>query len=338
MHTFIDDLEPRQLFASLTPGVTYATSLTSASKEKNWTINLVAGRNVTLAAGDLSGGALQTELSLIGPNNTVLKTSTGSVGSFINTTAPTTGTYRVRLRDVGSNDFGNVNITAFYYASSITDSDDAFAAASGRRFAATIGPGDLDVWTLTAAKGQFLSVGATENSAGSALDVGVLVIGPDGKIVKSAENTKGVKLDIPSAAAGNYYAVVYEPGANTTGRYGITFGRVPGAQYTGDPDTQTPLTNGVTRTGDMPGGDYDIFGINLTAGQTFTATLTRGSTGSLDPELLLIDPTGKLVKTTFGTTGTTLTFKINTTGQWWLFARDHEGDDGGKYTIKYTAV
>ncbi len=325
------------MFATLTPGVTWPTALTVASSQKNWSIDLVAGQNVTLAAGDLSGTALQTELILISPTNKAMRRSVGENGSFISHNVPVTGTYRVRVRDLGRDHFGSVQVTAFFHVPTITDSDDAFSAESGRRRAADIGPGDLDVWTLTAQEGQFLSVHAAENNPGSAADIGVLIVGPDGKVVSGAEHPEGVKLDIPNAKAGNYYAIVYEAGANDSGRYGITFGRVPGTQYPGDPDTATPLQNGVTRTGDMPGGDYDIFGINLTAGQSFSATLTRTSGSQLNPELLLIDPTGKLVKTTSGDTTTTLTHNINITGEWWLFARDRDANAGGQFTIVYTA-
>lgn len=332
----IDTLEPRRMLASLASGVTWPTVLSARSSQKNWTIELVAGQNLTLAAGDVDSGAIQTELILIAPNNKALRRSVGENGSFISYNAPVSGTYRVRVRDVGRNDFGNVQVTAFYYQPSITDSDDAFVAESGRRRPATIEPGDLDVWTLTSAQGQFLSVHAAENTTGSSVDIGMLIIGPDGKVVTGGENERGVKLDIPNARSGNYYAVVYEAAADDSGRYGITFGRVPGEQYSGDPDTNTPLQNGVTRTGDMPAGDYDIWGINLSSGNSFSATLSR-SGGSLNPELLLIDPTGQLVKSTNGNTSTTLTYSITTSGTWWLLGRDRDANSGGAFTILYSA-
>lgn len=332
----IDALEPRKYFATLTPAETYATSLKTTGAQKNWTIPLVAGQNVTLAAGDRSASALQTELILIGPTGKVYRRSVGEEGSFISLNVPVSGNWRVRLRDLDRNDTGSVQVTAFYYAPTIVDGDDAFNAESGRRRAATVDIGDLDVWTISAAQGQFLSVLATENTAGAAADIGVLVIGPDGKVVTGAEHEQGVKIDIPSSKAGNYYAVVYEAGANdANARYGISFARAPGAQYGGDPDTIDPLQPGVTRTGDLPGGDMDIFPVTLTAGQNFSASLVRAA-GSLDPELLLISPAGQVVKTTNGTTSTLLTQAISTTGTYWIVARDREGDDGGPYALTYT--
>lgn len=332
---FVEPLESRQLFATLTSAETWPTVLSVNSSQKNWTIDLNVGQNVTLAAGDMDGGAISTELILIGPNNKAIRRSVGEVGSFISYNAPVTGTYRVRVRDVGRNDFGNVQVTAFKHVPNLTDSDDAFVAESGRRRPATIEQGDLDVWTLTAQQDQFLSVHLAKNP-GMTIDVGVLVIGPDGKVVTGGESAQGVKIDLPRAQAGTYYAVVYEAGADNAGRYGITFARTPGPQYAGDPDTATPLTSGVSRAGDMPPGDYDIWGINLSAGNSFSATLTQNGAG-LNPELLLIDPVGNPVATTNGATTTTLNYSITSSGTWWLLGRDREADTGGLFTIVYTA-
>ncbi len=336
IHTLIDTLEPRTLFAAtLTPAVTYETSLKTSGAQKNWAIPLVAGQNITLSAGDTSGTALQTELILIGPTGKVFRRSVGQTGSFISLNVPITGEWRVRLRDVGRDDTGSVKVTAFFYAPTITDSDDAFVAESGRRRAATIEPGDLDVWTITASQGQFLSALATENTAGDPLDIGVLIIGPNGTVVDGGEDERGVKVDIASSSAGNYYAVVYEAGADNAGRYGISFARAPGEQYAGDPDTIDPLQSGVPRTGDLPGGDTDVFVAAVTAGQTITTALT-GTTGSLDPEILLINPSGQVVATTHGVGTTTLTYNVPTGGNYWIVTRDREADDGGQYSLTYT--
>jgi hypothetical protein len=284
----------------------------------------------------MDGGAIETELILIGPNNKAIRRSVGEVGSFISYNAPVTGTYRVRVRDVGRNDFGNVQVTAFKHVPSLTDSDDAFVAESGRRRPATIEQGDLDVWTLTAQQGQFLSIIATRHDNEPNLDVGVLLIGPDGKVVTGGEAAGGVKFDLPNAQSGTYYAVVYEAGADSDGRYGFSFARVPGSQYPGDPDTATPLVSGVSRAGDMPTGDYDVWGIDLSSGNNFSATMAQSGAG-LNPELVLIDPAGNPVATTNGSTTTTLNYTITSTGTWWLLGRDREADTGGLFTIIYTA-
>lgn len=333
--SIIDSLEPRQLFAALTPGQTLTTSITAVGQTKTWTLPLVAGRQVTVSAGDTGSTSFAPELSLLDPNGKVVATSSGDKGAFLTTAALVSGTYTVRLRDVSNDQIGSARVTAFAYAATITDSDDAYTAESGRRRASTIQPGDLDVWTINASDSQFLSVLATENTVGASIGVGIQVIGPDGKLISQKTSTKGAKIDVAGSKSGKYYAVIFEPGSDATGRYGISFAQTSALQYIGDPDTATPLPAGTTRNGDLPGGDMDVFAINLSAGQSITATLAR-TTGSLDPEMLLVDSSGNIVASVNGSPSATLNATASTSGTYYLILRDREADDGGQYTINYS--
>ena len=323
------------MFASLTAGQTVMTSVSTSATTKNWTLPLKAGQAYAVAVGDTGTSSFATELTLIGPDGKTVITTSGDKGAFVNRTAAVTGNYTVRVRDVGQNQSATVRVTAFYTGStSVTDSDDATTAQSGRRTPATIQPGDLDVWKINGKAGQFLSVVATENNVGSPLDVGVLLVGPDGRAIVTKTSETGIKIDQSSIKTGTYYAVVFENGANDTGRYGISFGQTPGTQYSGDPDTQSPLVNGGTRNGDLPGGDIDIWQVSATAGRKFSLSITR-STGSLDPELLLIDPSGKVVASANGSTSASLNYTALTSGTYSILARDREADDGGRFNLTY---
>ena len=332
----IDVLEPRRLFAGLTAGVTATSSITTSASTKNWTVSLKAGQAIVVAVGDTGTTPFAPELALIGPDGKTMTTTSGDKGAFLSKTAATSGTYTVRVRDVGQNQSGSIKVTAFYTGSTaVTDSDDAFTAQSGRRFAATIEPGDLDVWKVDGKAGQFLSVVATENKVGDPVDPGVMLVGPDGKIVTTKTSETGIKIDQASIKTGTYYAVVFESGADNTARYGISFGQTPGVQTTEDPDTQKILTSGETRTGDLPGGDIDLFQVSLTAGGKISLTVARGSTGSLDPELLVIDPTGKVVASANGSSTASVTYTTLTSGTFSFLLRDRESDDGGQYKLTY---
>lgn len=332
----IEALEGRQLFAALTAGQTVTTSVTTSSTTKNWTIPLRAGQAYAVAVGDTGTSSFATELIILGPDGKTVTTTSGDRGAFVSRTAFVSGNYTVRVRDVGQNQSATVRVTAFYTSSqSVVDSDDAYTAQSGRRTPATIQPGDLDVWKINGRAGQFLSVVATENTANSALDVGVLLVGPDGKAITTKTSEKGIKIDQASIKTGSYYAVVFESGANDTGRYGISFGQTPGTQYSGDPDTNTPLSSGKTRNGDLPGGDIDVWQVSAAKGKRISLTLAR-TTGSLDPELLLIDPTGRVVASANGSSTTSLSYITQTSGTFSILARDREADDGGFYKLTYT--
>lgn len=334
----VDSLESRHLFDSLTPGVTVATAVTASRSQKNWSINLIAGQAIIVAAGESTASAFEPQLILITPNHKAMARSVGDSGAFISKVAPVTGTYVVRIRDTDGTHVSGVTVTAAFTGSSpIIDSDDAGTEQSGRRFAASISPGDLDVWRIPASGKQFLSVVANENANGSSVGIGVAILGPDGVGVTAKESETGFAIDVPNVKAGNYYAVAYENGVNASGRYGIAFGLTPGVQTTEDPDTQTPLVSGATRTGDLPSGDIDLFQQSLAAGKTLKVSLARNGS-SVTPAILLIDPNGNQVATTSGTSTTTLTYKTTIAGTYSILTRNRDADTGGSYKLTYTVA
>lgn len=334
----VDVLESRRHLDSLTAGVTVATAITAGRSQKNWSINLVAGQAIIVAGGETGSSAFQPQLILITPKHKAMARSVGTSGAFISKVAPITGTYVVRIRDTDGTHLSGVTVTAAFTSSTpITDGDDAGTEQSGRRFAVSISPGDLDVWRIPASGKQFLSVVANENSNGSSVGIGVAILGPDGAGVTAKESESGFAIDVPSVKAGNYYAVAYENGANASGRYGIAFGLTPGAQTTEDPDTQTPLVSGATRTGDLPSGDIDLFQQSLGANKTVKVTLARNGS-SVTPAILLIDPNGNQVATTSGTSTATLTYKTTIAGTYSILTRNRDASTGGSYKLTYTVA
>src|SRR5947207_1235388 len=80
-------------------------------------------------------------------------------------------------------------------------------ADSGRRRAAGLEPGDLDVWTINTTKGQYISAVATENNPGSALNIGMLMIAPNGTIVGEKTSPTGLTIQTThdQTVTGKYY-------------------------------------------------------------------------------------------------------------------------------------
>jgi hypothetical protein len=333
-----DSLEPRRLFSTaLTSGVNVTGSISTKTEVDSYTISLNAGQTMVVALGEAKSSSYDPWIEVRDPNGKPIKSTFSEVGVFFKLSAPLKGTYTLRVADSGKNDMGSYLLTVFKPGGTMNYGEEGAEGESGRRRAASISAGDLDIWTLKTTKGQFDAITLTENSAGSALDPGVIIFNPDGTIFADQNNEKGLTIEIPhdKTKAGTYTFVVYEAGANDSGRYGISFARLPGAQYTGDPDTITALKPGEKRNGDLPGGDFDIFAIPITAGQKISATLSR-STGSLDPMLVLFGPDGSKITSANGSTSATINATASTTGTYWLLLRDRESDDGGRYDVKYT--
>lgn len=334
----VDALEPRRLFDTLTPGVSVETAVTAARPNKNWTIDLVAGQAIYVAAGETTASAFQTQLILIAPTRKAIARGVGDSGAFVGKVAPVSGTYIVRVRDTAGTNRSGVTLTAFYTGPApAVDSDDAGVVESGRRYATSISPGDLDVWRIDAEDGQFLSIVGNENSNASPVGIGVAVIGPDGAGVTAAENDTGFILDVPEVRSGTYYAVVFEPGANASGRYGISFGLTPGVQYDGDPDTQQPLVSGTPRNGDLPSGDVDVFQVSVNRRQRINLTLARNG-GAFQPAIQLIDPNGDPVAFTDGTSTASLSYRTLLSGTYSILARNRGPGTGGLYRLSYSVT
>jgi len=331
----IESLEPRRLFAVLASGVTLESSIASTSEIDTHTISLTAGQILVVALGENDGQALDPQVQLKDPSGGTVRTDSGEVGVYYRITAAATGTYQLLISDAGSNNTGNYQLTVFRPGAQGVGEEGA-NVESGRRRAGTAEAGDLDVWTIDATAGQYVGMIVTENSVGNAVDIGMLVFAPDGSLVSEKTSETGVQLDITAdqTVTGTYRVVIFEPGANDSQRYGISFGQFPGMQYAGDPDTLSPLLNGVSRNGDAPGADFDIWPIYIEEGSTFDVTVTR-DTGSIDPELIFFAPDSSIIKSANGSTSATLSSAATISGTHWLLLRDREADDGGRYDIEY---
>jgi Ca2+-binding RTX toxin-like protein len=333
----VDVLEPRRLFTALTPGLSVTGTIATPSQVDTYTVPVTAGQTLVVALGETVTTAFDPQVQLIDPNGTPVRTDSNEIGVFYTTTATTTGTYTLKISDAGSNDTGSYQLTVFTPTPNFSYGEEGAEAESGRRRAATIGPGDLDVWTITTNAGQFISAEIAANTTGENINLGGILFAPDGSIVGQETSHTGLSIDVNHATtqSGTYFFVVYEPDANLTGRYGVTFARLPGKQATEDPDTNHPLANNETRDGQLPAGDFDIFSIPVNEGSTFAATLTRTS-GNLQPELQLFNPDGSLVTSNNGATTTTINSTAGITGTYWLLARDRTSGGGGNYSIKYS--
>ena len=331
----IERLEFRCLFDALTSGVTLNGSIASTGEVDTHSISVSAGQTLVVALGENEGQALDPQVELRSPNGGVIRTDSGEAGTYYHVTAPATGTYQLLISDAGSNDTGSYQLTVFRPGTQGTGEEGA-DSQSGRRRTGTIEAGDLDVWTIQATRGQYLGAIVAENKVGDAVDIGMLVFAPDGSLVTEKTSELGVQHDIlaSESTSGTYRVVIFEPGANDSGRYGISFGQFPGAQYAGDPDTLNRLQNGESRNGDAPSADFDIWPIYIDEGSTFSVTATR-ATGSLDPELIFFAPDSSVISTANGATVATINATATVSGTHWLLLRDREADDGGRYDIQY---
>lgn len=327
MRRMIDPLERRQLLADLTSGVSI-TGTVNGSQMQTYTFQGKEDYVVIAVAGDLDGGAFSPAIDLLDANNAVLKAETGSNQAYLRHVIPANGTYKLRVRDAILTNSGSYKLTMFTAGTQGNDDDSSTGAiASGRRIANTVGPGDLDIYTVNMTIGSMFSAIATENNSGHALALGMDIVTPSGVFLTGSTNEKGVGFDTLATENGNYYVIVRSNSA-ALGTYGYTNARVPGSQYESDPD-YGQLTSGQAKSGDMPRGDIDVFYFYAEPGTSISATMARGSGSGLDAYLMLYLPSGELLTAAEDTVSETATYG----GTYWIVARDFEADDGGTYSI-----
>src|SRR5689334_8415866 len=168
----VDVLEPRRLFAALTPGLSVSSTIAAASEVDTYTLNVTAGKTLVVALGETTTAAFDPQVQLRDPTGAVVRTDSNEVGVFYSVTAAKSGTYELRVSDAGANDTGGYTLTAFTPGSNFSYGEEGAEAESGRRRAAGVGPGDLDVWTIDTQKGQYIATEVTENKPGDPVQLG----------------------------------------------------------------------------------------------------------------------------------------------------------------------
>lgn len=345
-------LESRRLLAAspLISGKSVEANISEVGQVDQYTITVQPNQRYMIAAvGKTSGGSsFSVKGQIVPPSGSDESTTTftGNIGRALDGgSGPQT--YTIRIFDDGSNATGGYRLTVFTSngaqddddANDFSDTTDNTSANSGQRSAATADVGDLDVWRLDVKQRQSLTVTVVENDEDSPISPEVWLLDASGRLVAHQTNEVGLRLAATAAESGAYYAVVADQGSNSPGVYGIAFTRVPGQQYTGDPDTG-PLSPNVTRSGDLPAGDADVFTVYLKPGQDISVTVSRKADSSLDPRVILYDPSGATVASNGGNgqpSGTAATsVKADLGGTYYVAVFDDESNDGGTYDIRYT--
>ena len=327
-------LEARRLLAAITSGSPIIDSVQGNAVD-SYTIDVTAGAPFLVAVHDESG-TLSPRLRVTGPSGgSPLIDVTDADGASRIVSTPTTGTYTIQI-SAGSGS-GTYKLITFR-PSTVTNDDDLIAAISGRRFAKQMDPGDIDFFTIDATVGQSLTATMTENTPSLGLDPRARLISPDGRVVVDQFDEHGVRVEDRATRAGRYFVVATDNGDDDSGIYGMAITQVPSPQYEGDPDT-APLVSGTTRNGDAPAGDADVVEIpNILVGDQLSFVVNRGSTGSLDPDVVLYGPDGATLKRgtrSNGNATSSLTATATTAGSYWVLIRDYEADDGGTFTVNY---
>ena len=196
----LETLEQRRLLAGLTSGLTITGSLDVAGEVDDYPFVVQSGDTICVCLGEVTT-SLEPQVTLLSPNGSVLTTDYGTTGALLDYVAVVSGTYTVRIEDQGGTETGQYMVTAFTPRGTQNPDGDAGPVVNAQTVAASLTPGDLDVFTFTATNGEGICVSMTETS--SVLEPELLLFGPGGTQLQTDWGSVGARVDFTATASGS---------------------------------------------------------------------------------------------------------------------------------------
>ena len=264
------------------------------------------------------------------------------LNSYLEFTAPSTGTYFVEATSFSGQATGGYTLAALAGDVPADATTDASLAAEGDYREGVLAPaGDRDWYRITLEQGQGVRIGMSATGAPDSIGDPYLVLyGPDGgELARDDDGGDGLNswLEFQAPAAGSYYVEARGFTEDAAGRYAINLiGGEIGDSAEGA-DALQP--NGDTRTSFIgAAGDVDWFAVELIEGRPYRFYVDGLDPDALaDPLLTLYDATGaEVTRDDDGGHGLNsyLYFASPTGGPYFVAVSSYDGQSTGRYTIR----
>ena len=253
---------------SLTNGANHSGSIALAGEIDIWTFTASANDAISVSIGEVLVGAVDPRFNpwivLKDPNGVTLAGEQGALVANLDITASLTGTYTVEVRSYTvATGVGHYLLTLARTPGIfiVSPGDEGGPLANGANHPGTIHPGDLDLWSFTAAKDAAISVSIGE-VLGGGVDPGfnpwIRVRGPDGTTLSSVQGALTALINVTAPLTGTYTVVVSSyTAASDAGEYLLTLAQSPGTFVVPADDEGGPITNGANHPGKIHRGDLD---------------------------------------------------------------------------------
>ena len=265
------------------------------------------------------------------------------LNSYLEFTAPSTGTYFVEATSFGGQAVGGYTLAALVGDVPADASTDASLAPEGDYREGMLSPaGDRDWYRLTLEEGQGVRIGMQATGTPDSIGDPYLVLyGPDGaEITRDDDGGDGLNswLEFQAPAAGAYYVEARGFTEDATGRYAIN---VVGGEIGDNMEgAEALMPNGDARTSFIgSAGDVDWFAVELVEGRPyrFYADGAEGDGALADPLLTLYDSTGaQVAQDDDGGRGLNsyLYFASPTGGTYFAAVSSYDQQSTGRYTLR----
>ena len=331
-----------------------------------WSISAAKGDTITVSIGEVLEGEVDPGfvpwIRLVGPTGVQYRSHWGVWAAQITHVAPLSGTYTVIVStaDIGNDSVGRYRLTLAKAPGgfSVPEDDEGGALTNSANHEGVIHVGDLDQWSITAAKDDTITVSIGEVLEGE-VDPGfvpwIRLVGPTGVQYRSHWGVWAAQFTQVAPLSGTYTVIVStaDIGNDSVGRYRLTLAKVPGAFVVPEGDHGGPMANMVQYSGtigttgpqpELVPGDLDVWTFNTTQNRTVVVSIGEVLIGEEDPGFVpwirLLSPTGVTLGSTWGTLAAQLTRVAPLSGTYTVVVgtADIGNDATGHYQLSVTGA
>jgi hypothetical protein len=296
-----------------------------------WTFTANTGDKINLRLGTTN---FDGWLQLFGPDGKLLVTGaySGSTDAHIdNYTATNSGTFTVLVSSWFSVDTGTyaLHLAQIPEAFIVPAGDEGGPLTNGANATGAITLGDLDMWTFTANTGDKINLrlGTTD------FDGWLQLFGPDGKLLVTGAYSGSTDAHIDNYTAtnsGTFTVLVSSWFSVDTGTYALHLAQIPEAFIVPAGDEGGGMTGSANYAGTITLGDLDIWTFTACTGDSINLQL---NTTNFDGWLQLFGLNGGLLKTTGGSTVSSIAYTATNCGTFTVLVSSWFSGDTGTYGL-----
>ncbi|HTQ06135.1 MAG TPA: IPT/TIG domain-containing protein [Polyangiaceae bacterium] len=299
------------------------------SATASYSVPLQAGQTVQIRLVDPNHTGFYPNVALLDPSEKQVASGSGADVGSIGYAAVTSGSFQIVVSDASSGKVGGDYI--LYYAVA-PGSNEGGALDPNNPISGTIDEGDIDTFTFDGTAGQTVQLRVVDVAA-TAFIPELAVYDPTGKLVNYNDNYDVAAYGFSPSVSGKYTVMVWDAssGSASTGDYKIYYAVAPGSNEGGALDPNNPID------GVIDEGDIDTYTFTMTAGQTAQLRVVDVNATSFIPELVVYDPTGKLVNYNDNYDVAAYGFSAATSGTYTLmiFDASNGSASSGAYKVYY---
>ena len=196
-------------------------------------------------------------------------------------------------------------------------------------------PNEKHIWTFTADEGDFIHLTMVQTSG--SLQPEIRLLSPTGDVI-DVDGFIGATAEIlveNAPESGLYRVIVGDYETRYTGEYLLRLAQAPDAFVVPTGDEGNELTNGANHTGAISLGDLDQWTFTADEGDFIHLTMVQTS-GSLQPEIRLLSPTGGVIDVDgfIGATAEILVENAPLSGTYRVIVGDYETRYTGEYVLR----